>query len=71
MVADCQFETVSVARAEAFSCGVYGYPIKDACKVAIDTTIDFINNNKSIKYVTFILFSTTDRQVYQDYLTSL
>ena len=54
----------------AISCGVYGYPIKDACKVAIDTTIDFINNTKSIKCVTFILFSATDRQVYQDYLTS-
>ena len=26
----------------AISCGAYGYPVKKACKIAIDSTIDFL-----------------------------
>lgn len=59
--------TTSIAF-PAISCGVYGYPIKEACKIAVDTTLGFLKNNKSIQKVIFILFSSTDYQVYQDYL---
>ena len=55
----------------AISCGVYGYPIEDACRVAIDTSCRFIQDNPSIQKVIFILFSEGDRQVYERYLTSL
>ena len=55
----------------AISCGVYGYPIKDACKVAIDTIIGFLNNNDIIDQAIFVLFSSTDRKVYEKYLASL
>lgn len=55
----------------AISCGVYGYPVKEACKIAVDTTCDFLKNNKTIKKVIFILFSEKNHAVYQDYLKSL
>ena len=55
----------------AISCGVYGYPIDDACKIAVDTTGQFLENNASIEKVIFILFSAGDKVVYNAYLMSL
>ena len=55
----------------AISCGVYGYPIEDACRTAVDTTCRFLKENKTIDKVIFILFSKEDRKVYSDYLKKL
>jgi O-acetyl-ADP-ribose deacetylase (regulator of RNase III) len=55
----------------AISCGVYGYPIEDACRVAVTTTIEVLTANPSIQKVIFILFSAGDLKVYQDYLAAL
>jgi O-acetyl-ADP-ribose deacetylase len=55
----------------AISCGVYGYPITEACKIAVDTTCNFLKDNSMIKKVVFILFSEKDHAVYQEYLKSL
>ncbi|MCD4763080.1 MAG: O-acetyl-ADP-ribose deacetylase [Desulfobacterales bacterium] len=54
----------------AISCGVYGYPINEACKIAIDTTCNFLASNTSLKKVIFILFSSEDYNTYTDYLKS-
>jgi len=55
----------------AISCGVYGYPIQEACQIALSTTCKFLEKNKSIKEVIFILFSTSDFNVYQSCLLNL
>ncbi len=55
----------------AISCGVYGYPIEDACRVAVDSTRLFLQDHAPIEKVVFILFSDNDRQVYENYLASL
>ncbi len=55
----------------AISCGVYGYPIKDACKIAVDTAIDFLKANDSISKVIFIQFSSKNYNVYHEYLNNL
>jgi O-acetyl-ADP-ribose deacetylase (regulator of RNase III) len=55
----------------AISCGVYGYPIKDACRIAVDTTRDFLEKEDSIEDVCFVLFSRDNYEVYQDYLRQL
>lgn len=52
----------------AISCGVYGYPINDACKIAVDTTCGFISRHPSITKIIFMLFSSQDFNVYQNYL---
>ena len=52
----------------AISCGVYGYPIEDACKIAVDTTCIFLTSNSSIEKVIFTLFSIGDVQIYETYL---
>jgi O-acetyl-ADP-ribose deacetylase (regulator of RNase III) len=55
----------------AISCGVYGYPIEKACKIAIDSTLDFLEAHAAIQKVVFILFSPQDRAVYGKYLGSI
>ncbi|MBN1932598.1 MAG: O-acetyl-ADP-ribose deacetylase [Desulfobacterales bacterium] len=63
-------DVISIAF-PAISCGIYGYPIEEACKIALDTTCNFLNKNKSIKKVIFTLFSSADYQIYTDYLKKL
>ncbi|MDD2390786.1 MAG: O-acetyl-ADP-ribose deacetylase [Desulfobacterales bacterium] len=55
----------------AISCGIYGYPIQDACKIAIDTTIEFLRENNALEKVVFILFSAGDYAIYTDYIQQL
>ena len=55
----------------AISCGVYGYPIEEASKIAVDTTCSFLESNQTIGAVIFILFSPEDLKVYEKYLQSL
>jgi len=55
----------------AISCGVYGYPIAAACKIALDTTCNFLKTAKTIEKVIFVLFSAADYQVYEDYMKSI
>lgn len=55
----------------AISCGVYGYPIEQACEIAINTTCSFLSANQTIDKVIFMLFSTGDLRVYLDYFRSM
>lgn len=55
----------------AISCGVYGYPIEKACKIAVDTTGTFLKTNPSIARVIFMLFSPANLQVYEEYIQGL
>ncbi len=52
----------------AISCGVYGYPIEDACRIAVDTTCRFLRAHPKIERVVFVLFSEADAAVYRRYL---
>ena len=55
----------------AISCGIYGYPVKEACKIAFDTTCNFLKQNSSLKKIVFILFSVDNYNVYKEYLKRL
>lgn len=52
----------------AISCGIYGYPVKDASQVAIMETIKFLRNIISIERVFFACFSEEIYQTYQQVL---
>lgn len=55
----------------AVSCGVYGYPLEDACRIAVDTTQTFLTIDDRIERVVFILFSDRDRRVYVNHIAKL
>ncbi|MFP4308832.1 MAG: O-acetyl-ADP-ribose deacetylase [Desulfococcaceae bacterium] len=49
----------------AISCGVYGYPIREAGEIAVRTTADFLADHPEIEKVHFVLFSDDARKVYE------
>ncbi len=55
----------------AISCGVYGYPIEEACRIAVETTCSVLKDNPSLEKVIFMLFSAADFQVYQTFIKSM
>ncbi len=55
----------------AISCGVYGYPIEEACRVALTTTHEFLSESLIPETVVFVLFLASDYQVYQEQLEVL
>ena len=55
----------------AISCGVYGYPIAAACRVAVDTTCTFLQTQSTLEKVIFMLFSAGDLKIYQNYIQTL
>ena len=44
----------------AISCGVYGYPIQDASRIALRTVADFCKTHPEIEEVRFVLFGDKD-----------
>lgn len=53
----------------AFPCisaGVYGYPIKDSCKIAINTVYKWLNDNNDYKIETiFVCFLDNEYEIYK------
>ena len=52
----------------AVSCGVYGYPIRDACRIALTTALEFLKAHPEIERIRFVLFSDDDLSVYEETL---
>jgi O-acetyl-ADP-ribose deacetylase len=55
----------------AISCGVYGYPIEDACQIAIRTCSEFLQTRDALKLVVFVLFSDSHRRIYEETLARM
>ena len=49
----------------AISCGIYGYPVGQACEIAINEIVEFLSNNDSIEKVMLTCF---DRDIYRAYV---
>jgi O-acetyl-ADP-ribose deacetylase len=54
----------------AISCGVYGYPVREAARVAVDTVAEFLADHPEIEKVHFVVFSEEARIAYEDCLAS-
>ncbi|HDQ03539.1 MAG TPA: O-acetyl-ADP-ribose deacetylase [Deltaproteobacteria bacterium] len=48
----------------AISTGVYAYPLDEAAKIALKTSIEFARENNEIKHIRHILFSSRDYDVF-------
>lgn len=49
----------------SISTGAYGYPIEKACKIALSTVKDFLEEKDKIDEVILVLFSNRDYEVYE------
>jgi O-acetyl-ADP-ribose deacetylase len=54
----------------AISCGIYGYPIEEACKIALDNTFKFLKENNRVEKVIFVLFSKKTKPPMKTTLTT-
>lgn len=65
LLASCYRESLACAVAHgaktiafpAISCGVYGYPLKEACTIAIEETSRFLEGDSTLLQVIFACFS--------------
>jgi O-acetyl-ADP-ribose deacetylase (regulator of RNase III) len=64
LLASCYIESLKLAVANsvrslafpAISCGIYGYPIPDAARIAVRTVSDFLASEQSIQQVILACF---------------
>jgi O-acetyl-ADP-ribose deacetylase (regulator of RNase III) len=55
----------------AISCGVYGYPIPEAARIAMDTVAAFLKSHDAVALVRFVLFGPTTYAAFLDAFTEL
>jgi O-acetyl-ADP-ribose deacetylase (regulator of RNase III) len=73
LLASCYSESMKLAVANgvrsiafpAISCGIYGYPIPDAARIAIRTMSEFVAKDASIERVVFACFGREVLNAYQ------
>ncbi len=76
LLADCyrnalvladQHEITSIAF-PAISSGAFGYPVKEAAEVAIQTIKDIMPQLKHVKLIRMVLFSESDLDIFLQYI---
>jgi O-acetyl-ADP-ribose deacetylase (regulator of RNase III) len=55
----------------SISTGAYGYPINEACPIALNATARFLEQHSKIEIVRIVLFSEQDLLVYQSVFEEL
>jgi O-acetyl-ADP-ribose deacetylase (regulator of RNase III) len=55
----------------AISCGVYGYPLADAARIAIRQVLAFLANHDELEAVLFVLFDRRGLNTYRRVFTEL
>ncbi|MCY6494347.1 O-acetyl-ADP-ribose deacetylase [Leptolyngbya sp. GGD] len=79
LLASCYRESLKLATLHhvrtiafpAISCGIYGYPIEQACTIAICEVVSFLQDNGTIEKVIFACFSPEVQAAYQTALTTI
>ncbi|MBP7340773.1 MAG: O-acetyl-ADP-ribose deacetylase [Syntrophaceae bacterium] len=55
----------------AISCGVYGYPINEAARIALSACLDFAGENTEIQLIRHVLFDQNTCDIFADELRKL
>ncbi|MDD3180855.1 MAG: O-acetyl-ADP-ribose deacetylase [Opitutaceae bacterium] len=79
VLASCYQRALEIAAAHRFktmafpsiSTGFYGYPLEEACRIAIRTCAEFLKNSEWPQQVTFVGFGQHDYKVYRAALTEM
>ena len=78
LLKSCYYTALELARKNniktiafpSVSCGVYRFPIEEACKIAISTVKEYLNNYDGFEKVIFINPSKDIVEIYEKILTS-
>lgn len=78
LLKSCYYTALELARKNniktiafpSISCGVYRFPIEEACKIAISTVKEYLNNYDGFEKVIFINPSEDIVEIYEKILTS-
>lgn len=73
---DCYNNSLQLAvdndcKTIAFPCistGIYGYPIKEAAKIAVASVLEFVSGSDKIDKVTFVCFDDNNFEAINDHL---
>jgi O-acetyl-ADP-ribose deacetylase (regulator of RNase III) len=65
-----QHEVASIAF-PSISTGIYGYPVEEACRIALKTVRDYLKEHSEIKLVRFVLFDSRTYRAYEEALKEL
>jgi len=79
LLASCYTESLALAEQHglrtisfpSISTGVFGYPIAEASRVALETVRDYLQASAAIDQVCFVCFSQDDFRTYQETLASM
>ena len=67
----CTQNRISSIAFPSISTGIYGYPVEEASKIALETIMDYLNNHPEIKLVRFVLFDSKTFEVYKESLKEM
>jgi len=78
-LASCYKESLKLAQNKqiksisfpALSTGYFGYPLKDAARIALETVISELKNTNKIGLVRFVLFDSKAFEVHEEILNSI
>lgn len=79
LLASCYRESLKLAEEEgiksvsfpALSTGAFGYPVREAAKVALQTVINYLKEDSNISTVRFVLYGKNSFQVHKETLKEL
>jgi len=66
-----QSHGLSTIAFPAISCGVYGYPIQEAARIAMGAAATFLNDQPDFHRIVFVLFSDADREIYEQVINTV
>jgi len=65
-----QYKISSIAF-PSISTGIYGYPVDEASRIALQTVMNYLKDHPEIKLVRFVLFDSNTYRVYEGTLNEL
>ena len=70
----CRLAEKNSLRSVAFpaiSTGAFGYPLEDAARIALETTVEMLAGAATLKHIRFVLFNASDKAVFERILEEL
>ena len=67
----CSRNKIDSIAFPSISTGIYGYPVEEASRIALNTVIDYLKEHPEVKLVRFVLFDSRTFKTYKESLKEL